>query len=357
MTERNWLIRTESKKILGPLSKQKVVEFVQNGTLSGEDEICSGNGYWFWVKEEDLLNKFLYGDEEQTFNPVAEAKTKVANSVTKLVKTSGIVEKISKENGDEIPATPLSSENPATDISTTINDEEEILLPAEDDLDFPEPIDYSDTAVAAPSSEPNIVQEKPLADVANDESISLAEATSAMDIEEEEVILPSSDDLDFPDIGGVSESTPAEEVAQEVSQVSQIDQFVEEVEKNKEDELAAQAEEILKSEKKQPPTAPDLDSIEDDNIEPMKAVEMPRPSKKKKSGAKKKSKAKKKKRKNDYSFVYIAIAVLIVLLFFISKFYSKLVGKELFSDIQFKTPTSLVYAQEFRSQDKKKRFF
>lgn len=82
---------------------------------------------------------------------------------------------------------------------------------------------------------------------------------------------------------------------------------------------------------------------------------MPRP-KKKKVASKKKSKGK-KKRKNDYSFVYLAIAVLIVLLFFISKFYTKLVGKDLFSDIQFKIPTSVVYAQEFRTQDKKKRFF
>lgn len=353
MTDKNWLIRTQSKKILGPLSKQKVVEFVQNGTLTKEDEICSGNGYWFWVKEEDLLNKFLYGEEEQGFNPVAEAKTKVANSVTKLVRTSGIVDKLSQESTEDIsdtPVIPASEEDKKVEANLN-EDGEEILLPDNDDLDFPEPIDYSDTAVATPEPIAPAAPKVSLPNTDTQDSMSLKEASSALDLEdEEEIILPSSDDLDFPDIGSSDEGSN--------SKLSQIDQLVEEVElshsNEEEDSLAAQAEEILKSEKKQPlPTAPDLD--EEDKIEPMKAVEMPRP-KKKKVASKKKSKGK-KKRKNDYSFVYLAIAVLIVLLFFISKFYTKLVGKDLFSDIQFKTPTSVVYAQEFRTQDKKKRFF
>ena len=67
--EKDWLIRTHDYQILGPVSKEKIVELIENGTLKDEDEISSGNGYWFWLKEKDLLDKYIYGTEAQTFNP------------------------------------------------------------------------------------------------------------------------------------------------------------------------------------------------------------------------------------------------------------------------------------------------
>lgn len=71
---KNWLIRTKSNHILGPISKEKVLELLQNGSIKADDEVCSGNGYWFYIREDDLVARFLLGREQQTFNPISEAK-------------------------------------------------------------------------------------------------------------------------------------------------------------------------------------------------------------------------------------------------------------------------------------------
>ncbi len=71
---KNWLIRTKSNHILGPVSKEKVVELYNNGSVKPDDEICSGNGYWFFIRETDLIEKYLLGDSIQSFNPISEAK-------------------------------------------------------------------------------------------------------------------------------------------------------------------------------------------------------------------------------------------------------------------------------------------
>lgn len=72
--DKNWLIRTKSNHILGPVSKEKVVELYHNGSIKPDDEICSGNGYWFFIREDDMVSRFLLGSEVQTFNPISEAK-------------------------------------------------------------------------------------------------------------------------------------------------------------------------------------------------------------------------------------------------------------------------------------------
>ena len=71
---KNWLIRTKSNHILGPVSKEKVLELYQNGSIKPDDEICSGNGYWFFIRESDLVEKYLVGSQSQSFNPISEAK-------------------------------------------------------------------------------------------------------------------------------------------------------------------------------------------------------------------------------------------------------------------------------------------
>ena len=73
MKEKNWLIRTTQKTILGPLSKKNLIKDIETGKLSEEDEICSGSGHWFWLREKDLMDKYVYGEEVQPFNPVFEA--------------------------------------------------------------------------------------------------------------------------------------------------------------------------------------------------------------------------------------------------------------------------------------------
>lgn len=72
--DKNWLIRTKSNHILGPVSKDKVLELYNNGSIKPDDEVCSGNGYWFFIREEELVERFLTGDEVQSFNPISEAK-------------------------------------------------------------------------------------------------------------------------------------------------------------------------------------------------------------------------------------------------------------------------------------------
>ena len=72
--DKNWLIRTKSNHILGPISKEKVLELYHNGSIKADDEVCSGNGFWFFIREDDLVNKYLLGSDTQSFNPISEAK-------------------------------------------------------------------------------------------------------------------------------------------------------------------------------------------------------------------------------------------------------------------------------------------
>lgn len=67
------MIRTRSNHLLGPISKEKLVELMENGSIHTDDEICAGNGYWFYLRETDLVNKYIYSEVIQSFNPVSEA--------------------------------------------------------------------------------------------------------------------------------------------------------------------------------------------------------------------------------------------------------------------------------------------
>ncbi len=71
---KNWLIRTKSNHILGPVSKEKIIELYQNGSIRPEDEICSGNGYWFFMREKELVESYILGSNRQSFNPISEAQ-------------------------------------------------------------------------------------------------------------------------------------------------------------------------------------------------------------------------------------------------------------------------------------------
>lgn len=71
---KNWLIRTKTNHILGPISKEKVLELLQNGSIRDDDEVCTGNGFWFFIREDDMVSRFLLGREQQNFNPISEAK-------------------------------------------------------------------------------------------------------------------------------------------------------------------------------------------------------------------------------------------------------------------------------------------
>lgn len=72
--EKDWLIRTHHNQILGPVSKEKIRYLINESTLTGDDEIACGNGFWFKVKEKELVEKYIFGDFVQGFDPIGEAE-------------------------------------------------------------------------------------------------------------------------------------------------------------------------------------------------------------------------------------------------------------------------------------------
>ena len=131
--QKNWLIRTKQKQILGPVAQEKVVEFLKKGAISDEDELCSGNGFWFYVKEKDLLEQYLIGNETQPFNPVSEARTVLATTDGQEM----TFEQTSYEQRGQTQVINLSEialDKPEPEKSSTSS----IKLPNADDLAYPE---------------------------------------------------------------------------------------------------------------------------------------------------------------------------------------------------------------------------
>lgn len=155
--ERNWLIRTTQNQILGPISKAKVLEFLQKGALGPNDEVCSGNGYWFYIKEKELVDKYLHGDVPQGYNPISEAIS-VLNRRLNPEKTTSI---------NSAPANKIQN--------VKVNEANETAFPAEDDLEFPD----SDITVVG-------------------KAISLDQLKNQS--ASEEMKLPDQSDLEFPDV-------------------------------------------------------------------------------------------------------------------------------------------------------------
>ena len=46
-----WLVRTSKNWIAGPYLKSQIIEMIQAGQLTRDDEICPGNGYWIFLHE------------------------------------------------------------------------------------------------------------------------------------------------------------------------------------------------------------------------------------------------------------------------------------------------------------------
>jgi hypothetical protein len=65
-----WMIRTKEFSLKGPVSSDVIVSMMGSGKLGEEDEVCQGSGYWFYLSEEILVDKYLKGGLKQPFNPV-----------------------------------------------------------------------------------------------------------------------------------------------------------------------------------------------------------------------------------------------------------------------------------------------
>ena len=63
MIEKKWLVRTFDKKILGPISREKLISLIVEKKLSESDEICPGNHYWVFIKEKVLCAELLDSPE------------------------------------------------------------------------------------------------------------------------------------------------------------------------------------------------------------------------------------------------------------------------------------------------------
>lgn len=241
---KNWLIRTKQKQILGPVTKEKLISFVEKGALGPEDEVMSGNGYWFALKEKELLDKYLLGDIPQSFDPISEAKTVLSVSKTKKEGTSSLYPnpdplKLKKEQlAQEQQADSLDS----NEEKVLVPDEEELAYPdvgdvgdvgssatpTNDDLEYPDfgdipPDDEPQTQVlkldsslsekkATPEDRSSLVNE--IENDAADDSLGVEDSTDW------DGNLPAQEDLEYPDFGGPdlkagpqveSESTPGPE--------------------------------------------------------------------------------------------------------------------------------------------------
>ncbi len=223
--ERNWLIRTTQHQILGPISKEKVVEFFNKGALGPEDELCSGNGYWFSIKEKDLIEKYLIGDIPQGFNPISEAPT-VLSAKNKNEGTSSLNRTIKTQSPDQtlvlnresINESNYDSQSNSTlvinvkDLNKKNNQEiakEEVKIPKNDDLDYP---DMSSVKVPDrgdldyPDMEPSKSNagHKPSTESAKKEATApkykMQSAEDILSDKIEPVHLPKDEDLAYPDL-------------------------------------------------------------------------------------------------------------------------------------------------------------
>ncbi|MEE3079740.1 MAG: hypothetical protein VX341_10425 [Bdellovibrionota bacterium] len=200
--KRNWLIRTKNNKILGPLPKEKVVELYNAGDLKELDEVCSGNGYWFWIKEKELVEKYLVGEAEQSFNPVSEAQTVLCHS------KGGSVLGVSKESNTEntqVLQVPIDLKKKSEKLET--DDDEEVVVPLTNDLDYPDDEfienvkdevekELREFKVSNDSQEGQDFVEK-----RSEKHSKKMEVIKDGDsiIDETDVLLPEVDDLDYPD--------------------------------------------------------------------------------------------------------------------------------------------------------------
>lgn len=196
--ERNWLIRTTQKQILGPVTKSKVLEFFQKGALGLNDEVTSGNGYWFSLKEKELVDKYLLGDVPQGFNPISESKSILSkrenpNKTTSLNTAPANKSPVLKAGSMDPGVIPSNNDLEYPDITVvhTLN-ATELRLPTSEDLEFP------DISLIKAS-----INNSPAAEIHSASQVGM-KSPSADNIEtiasEGPVVYPEGDDLAYPDL-------------------------------------------------------------------------------------------------------------------------------------------------------------
>jgi len=139
----SWLIRTSENKIFGPVSSAKILDLISRGSLKKGDEISAGNGYWLFVKESDLIKKFLKENITQPFNPINEASYVDISSYEMDFTDQGPVAKFPEAEDLEYPTVATAPGSMMANVEEAAADESEISfgeklsLPSQDDLEYP----------------------------------------------------------------------------------------------------------------------------------------------------------------------------------------------------------------------------
>ena len=200
------------------MAKSKVLEFLQKGALGLNDEVTSGNGYWFSLKEKDLIDKYLFGDVPQGYNPISESKSvlsKRENPDKTMSLNATPANKTQVLKGGNLPSDILPGESdleypditmvhshiaPIAKINSAAL--EEIKLPTSEDLEFP---DISLIRVAIENlPKPQVeTQQAPVVAIKSP-IIEKVEVISTS----EPVIYPKDDDLAYPDMTSTGTTSP-----------------------------------------------------------------------------------------------------------------------------------------------------
>ncbi len=207
--EKDWLIRTQSQKILGPVSKSKILELVQKRSLADDDEVCPGNGHWFFIREKDLVEQYLYGDLPSSFNPVSEAPKNISghdeNWIDHFLKQMEGGKPASRKAPMNSPAADVTLVKNLNDFKKDLAQIDEIpdedliddpaMLPESSDLEYP---DMDDLQVSSPQVATISVSS------AQEKSSPAVSLPMDNDEGEDEIKLPDNSDLEYPDMGGES---------------------------------------------------------------------------------------------------------------------------------------------------------
>jgi hypothetical protein len=324
--EKNWLIRTKARQILGPVGKQKILEFVKKGSLTADDEISSGNGYWFSIKEKDLLEKYIYGDLPQGFNPITEAPNVLTSNTNVENEMTGSLNPNTMPKEKPAAPEPVAQDEPIAvpeggdlDYPDMGASAEAAQVPSSDDLAFPDSsdLDYPDMG-GAPSDDitmvgavpkPTPAPQQPAApevSASPEPAPAVGHVADQVPSTDEEGKLPEGEDLDYPDMG--MSAAPAA-AAHDYDQTDPSFEMPVDEDITKDD--------IVFSE--QPPV-PEEESPEIPSEEPEVV--------KKKVKKKVKSTKKKKKQRNDRYLLYVLIGLILVVLYGAFYYFTNIVNSE-----------------------------